>query len=287
MRLELKYWVLPFLALLLVTVIATGQPSRSVSATGVVKLVSGAIHTCVVTGAGGVTCWGDGRFGQLGTPDALGCAASHIPCSREPVAVVGLSGDARDIAAGSDHTCALIETGSVQCWGLNAAGQLGSETNEVCSFDAICSVTPVEVPGLETIASLAAGGAHSCAVDAAGKASCWGDNSAGQLGNGTTIGGSAPANVSPLGEGIEELAAGGMHTCALTEAGGVFCWGDNRFGQLGTETEESCGEPEAACSTVPVAVPGLESGIAAVTAGATHTCADSDAHRDPDTDCHR
>jgi hypothetical protein len=143
--------------------------------------------------------------------------------------VSGLASGVVALAAGDDHTCALMASGGAKCWGSNDAGQLGDGT-------ATTRLTPVEVSSLASaVTTLAAGAIHTCAVTAGG-AMCWGDNDYGQLGNGTTISRSTPVDVSGLASGVAALAAGGFHTCAETSGGGVKCWGANQFGQVGDGT---------------------------------------------------
>uniref|UniRef100_UPI00345C7544 RCC1 domain-containing protein n=1 Tax=uncultured Chloroflexus sp. TaxID=214040 RepID=UPI00345C7544 len=142
-----------------------------------------------------------------------------------PVAVRGLSGVSA-IAAGGDHTCALTTAGEVRCWGRNSRGQLGNGTTTDSS-------TPVAVSGLIGVSAIATGGEHTCALTMAGEVRCWGSNSRGQLGNGTTTDSSTPVAVSGLASEVRAIATGFDHTCALTTAGEVRCWGNNYFGQLG------------------------------------------------------
>jgi len=105
---------------------------------------------------------------------------------------------------------------------------------------------------------------HSCAVTTAGAALCWGLNGSGQLGNGTTTSSSRPVAVAGLSSGVASLASGDFHSCALTTAGAVRCWGWNLSGQLG--------RGNIADSATPVNVIGLGSGVRAVSAGADTSC---------------
>jgi alpha-tubulin suppressor-like RCC1 family protein len=113
--------------------------------------------------------------------------------------------------------------------------------------------------------AIAAGGAHTCALTSTGGVKCWGDNRSGQLGDGTTTPRHTPVAVSGLTSGVAALAARVDHTCALTGAGGVKCWGYNTSGQLGDGTTTA--------RHTPVAVSGMASGVAALSAGSFHTCA--------------
>ncbi len=115
-------------------------------------------------------------------------------------------------------------------------------------------------------ASIDLGGTHSCAVTSEGGVRCWGANGFGQLGDGTNVSRATPVDVVGLESGVTAVSAGGWHTCALTDAGGVKCWGSNAWGNLGNGSEEPY-------STVPVDAAGLDSGVTAISAGADHVCA--------------
>ena len=126
------------------------------------------------------------------------------------------------IAAGQSYTCALTSGGGVWCWGADEAGQLGDGTT-------VDRSTPVAVTGLDSgVTALTTGSAHTCALTSEGGVLCWGSNFAGALGDGTTTSRSTPVAVSGLGSGVTALAAGQHHTCALTNGGGVLCWGYNQ-----------------------------------------------------------
>jgi alpha-tubulin suppressor-like RCC1 family protein len=219
---------------------------------GVGAIAAGNTHTCAVTTAGAALCWGDNFHGQLGDGTTVD--------SPLPVAVSGLgSGVAAIDTSLESHSCAMTTTGAVLCWGRNAGGALGDGTT-------VSSSVPVSVVGLSTgVAAIAAGGFYTCARTTAGPILCWGVNTDGQLGDGSIIASSVPISVSGLASGVAAVSAGGNHSCALTTAGGVLCWGSNFRGELGDGTTDD--------SSVPTPVSGLSSGVAAVTTGRDYTCA--------------
>ena len=227
-----------------------------------VAVVGGGFHTCALTSGGGAKCWGNNFFGQIGDGQVCGGPPPLQPWCLIPVDVSGLSSGVAAIAAGEDHTCALTSAGGVKCWGFNAYGQLGDGTTSERN-------TPVDVSGLASgVVAIAAGPFHSCAITNAGGAKCWGLNDHGQLGDGTQMDRHAPVDVSGLAGGVAAIAGGYGHTCALTNAGAVKCWGTNQFGELGDD--QACGID--VCLT-PVDVSGLGSGVAAIAAGGDYTCA--------------
>ena len=221
---------------------------------GIKAIAAGGAHTCVLTNAGGVMCWGSNQFGQLGDgfPDS----------SLSPVNVYGLTSGVIAIATGYYHTCALTSIGRVECWGNNGVGELGDGTTTN-------RPTPVIVQGLTSgVSAITAGYSHTCALIAAsGAVMCWGDNQYGKLGDGTTDRRSSPVQVVGLNGAMSAIAAGYGHTCALTVGGGsvIKCWGWNNHGQLGNGN--------AAFSLTPLDVQGLNGAIGAITAGFYHNCA--------------
>jgi alpha-tubulin suppressor-like RCC1 family protein len=218
---------------------------------GVAAISAGWFHTCALTNAGGVKCWGDNEKGQLGD----GTTTNR----HTPVAVSGLSSGVAAIAAGFYHTCALTIAGQVKCWGSNTHGELGDGTTTDRH-------TPVAVAGLSSgVSTISAGFSDSCALTSAGGVECWGSNRHGKLGDGTTTERHTPVAVVGLASGVEAIAAGGLHSCALTSAGGVECWGYNFYGELGDGTTTERHRP--------VVVSRLAGGVKAVEAGEAHTCA--------------
>ena len=258
---------------------------------GATAIVAGEVHTCALLLDGTVKCWGDNNFGELG--DGTTVLSSTVPVSvsglsgvmdlsagarhtcallsdgtvkcwgdyvNVPVSVTGLSG-VRDIAGGELHTCAVLFDGRVKCWGSNDQGQLGDGT-------VADSALPVTVTGANALPGMgatviSAGVYNTCALLSDGTGKCWGDNSLGQLGDGTTTLRNTPVAVIGL-SGATAIAVGWSHTCALLSDGTVKCWGNNFYGQLGDGTTTD--------STVPGSVSGL-SGVIAITAGYRHNCA--------------
>ncbi len=220
-------------------------------ASGVTALAAGHDHTCALTSAGGVKCWGSNGYGQLGD--------NSMTNRLTPVEVVGLTSGVTALAAGSIHTCALTNGGGVKCWGGNFEGQLGDNSSTR-------RLTPVEVIGLASgITAIAAGWEHTCALTNSGGVKCWGWNGYGQLGDNSTTDRRTPVEVIGLASGVTTIGAGRLHTCALTSGGGVKCWGWNRYGQLGDNSWTD--------HLTPVDVAGLASGVTALAAGWYHTCA--------------
>jgi alpha-tubulin suppressor-like RCC1 family protein len=205
-------------------------------------------HACAIAADGTLSCWGNNASGQIGD--------GTLAVRPLPTAVPGLS-DVSMVATGLSHTCAVTGTG-LYCWGSNSLGQLGSDTGA----DPTTPVTqPALVPNVTDFVTVAAGAQHTCAIRAGGEVRCWGQNSTGQLGEGSMSSLPAPEPVTGLGNG-KLVAAGATFSCAETDDGAVFCWGDDHYGQLGMGNDVI--EPR------PVTVPVGGGGLAA---GGGHTCA--------------
>ena len=198
--------------------------------------VIGWAHACSIGVDGGVSCWGANSAGQLGD--------GRTTDSPKAVPVVGIS-DTTSLSAGGTHTCALPSVGNARCWGrlsLTGGGPGGD------------SLVPVEVDGTSPAIGISSGEAHVCVAlqhEGTGSVVCWGANDRGQLGNATLAGSPVPVEVSGLtGVGVNAVAAGRRHTCALRAPGSVLCWGANDHGQLG--------DGSTADSATPRTVVGLE-----------------------------
>ena len=227
----------------------TAVPTKGL-ASGLLSVATGAAHTCVLTNAGGIKCWGQGT--RLGDGRGLD--------RYTPGFVKGLQSGAIAVVSGNLHVCAITKAGGVKCWGENGFGQLGDGTRTQ-------RLAPVAVRGLKSgVIAIAAGGTHTCALTKAGLVKCWGHNDHGQLGDGTTKDRLAPVTVKKLA-GIVFIAtsSGYFQTCAVTKAGVPLCWGDNERGQLGDGTTTD--------RHTPIRVIGLAGGVKAIALGGLHTCA--------------
>ncbi len=235
-----------------------------------VEVSAGGAHSCARLNDNTIECWGDNSFGQLGN-------GSTVPFPT-PVQVTGIT-NAVGISAGENHTCAVLSDGTVWCWGLNSSGQLGNGTQNT-------SLIPVKVSGITTAMAVSAGGSsasdgHTCALLADGTVFCWGNNSFGQLGNGTSASDTPPTpgfSDTPIqanltGATAVSIAAGADHTCAAISDGTVKCWGNNFDGQLGNPyTTSPFSLVPLTFSTFPIPVFGV-SDASGVTAGSGHSCA--------------
>jgi alpha-tubulin suppressor-like RCC1 family protein len=204
-------------------------PTAVTGLSGVTAIAASGLTSCAILADTSVQCWGNNYEGELGVGNVTSLK------STTPVAVSGLTG-AIALALGGNHTCALLSGGAVDCWGENFYGQLGNgtTTGPVTSMGGLpCNPTPAPVPNLPQATAVVAGNGHTCALLADTTVSCWGENSSGQLGNGSA-GASVPSPAAVPGlTGVTALAAGGSHTCALLSAGTVQCWGGGGNGQLG------------------------------------------------------
>ncbi len=170
----------------------SSTPVAVSSLAGAIAISAGGNHTCAVLSGGSVECWGENFFGELGDGTSTGpqtCTSNNYGCSTTPVVVSGLSG-ATAVAAGFEHTCAVLSGGTAECWGNAWFGQLGNGTStgpQTCG-GVPCSTTPVAVMGLSGATLISAGREQTCAVLSGGTADCWGDNGYGELGDGTSTG---------------------------------------------------------------------------------------------------
>jgi len=268
-----------------------GTPVTVKGLSKVQAVTTGGTHVCALVYNGGAYCWGDNFYGDLGdgttterlTPVAvkslpsklaqisaggghtcalLADASATVKCwglnvagelgdnstsnRSVPAAVQNLSGVVQ-IALGNAFSCALTSAGAVSCWGDNQFGELGNGTTTDAHV-------PTPVTGLSSgVLAITAGDAHACAVLNTGEVQCWGYNTVGELGDGSTATSLVPVTVSGLasdGSSVSAVGGGGEVTCALNNAEQAQCWGLNADGELGDGSL-------SLDSTVPVAVTGL------------------------------
>jgi len=235
---------------------------------GVTSISTGLYHTCAVTTSHTVKCLGR-SFGALADVPAFGsdvvsisagwdytCAVKTgggIACyfsNGTPIATTGLTSGITQVASSIGlHTCVLMSSGTVKCWGFNDFGQIGDGTT-------VPRPTAVTVSGLTGVTQISMGTKYSCALTSAGGVKCWGEDF-----------GLSPVDVPGMTSGIAQISASVEHLCARTTSGGVLCRGSNRFAQLGDNRE--CG---SMCTT-PVVPAGLGSGVASINTGHEHSCA--------------
>lgn len=233
-------------------------------------VAAGNANSCVITSGGGVSCWGLNSLGQLGNGTTVNSAT--------PVSVTGLPSAAVSIAAAGDSTCTLTSGGHVWCWGNNSSGQLGNGTFVASSIPVQVLSASGSAP-LSGVAAISVGENHACAVTAAGAALCWGDNSKGQLGNGTSAASNLPVRVQGLTYEVSTIAAGSYFSCAATTDGGASCWGAGTAGQLGNGAVADSAAPSSilnATGSAPL------SGVVTISAGDQSACA---LKRDGTVDC--
>jgi alpha-tubulin suppressor-like RCC1 family protein/pimeloyl-ACP methyl ester carboxylesterase len=229
----------------------------------VITSASGSNFTCVIWDAGSVKCWGANAFGQLGN-------GTTTP-SQTPVVVSGIT-NAVELKAGSFHVCARLADNTVKCWGLGLNGQLGNNAK-------LNSSVPVTASGITNAISLGVGGKHSCVVLSGGTAKCWGRGNSNEIGDGGLTDRAVPTTVSSL-TGATAIIAGGFvdtggtdygHSCALISGGTAKCWGNNGYGQCGTNQNSIFAGLPLPANTA-TAVYQL-TGATQLTSNGAHTCA--------------
>lgn len=256
-------------------------------ASQVVEISAGSEHTCARRGDGTVKCWGNGLGGRLGLGDILWHGSGPNEMG-DALATVDL-GDgrvARQVSAGHDHTCVLLDDWSVKCWGSNGEGQLGQgdtatrgdEPGEMGNY-----LPAVDLGAYRTARSVSTGHRDTCVVLDNGGVKCWGQDELGKLGLGNSGSlGDAPNEMGdylPIVDlGRDEYAvrveATYQHTCALLESGFIKCWGYQNAGRLGMVGNDATGDDLAEMGEeLPVVELGNERLSASIGLGYLHSCA--------------
>ncbi len=243
------------------------QPVAAIDLTGATDISAGTAHTCAVaTPDGTAYCWGSDADGQLGSDYATTSSATPVAVASVPApgpdagaTLTGVGG----VATGAAHTCAVLDNHHVACWGSEADGRLGGDSTTDDQTTPSWSIQESPYAFVTNGSAVAAGAAHTCMLTTTSTVECWGDNSLGQLGDGTTDANSDKARAVPGLTGVTQIAAGAGSTCAVA-AGSVYCWGSNDMHQLGLPTGNSYNTPQK--------VDGLPS-VTAVACGDRFACA--------------
>jgi alpha-tubulin suppressor-like RCC1 family protein len=248
----------------------TPASAGDVDVGGVVnRIVTGFDYSCAVLDSGQVRCWGYNNQGQLGYGNTKTIGDDEHPASAGGVA---LGETAKGLAIGG-HSCALLASGQVRCWGWGAEGQLGYGNTLSIGDDEKPLSESVDVGG--TVVQLAVGESHTCALLTNGRVRCWGWGGDGRLGYGkkNSIGDDeTPTSAGDVEVGMPavQITAGASHTCALLAGGKVRCWGWGGNGQLGYGNKSSIGDDETPASAGDIDVGGA---VVQIAAGGSHTCA--------------
>ena len=239
-----------------IVVVASPAAAQEFSDTDWKVASAGGSHACGIDNSGYLYCWGNDDSGQLGNTAALNSKT-------EPDRI----GDSRGwtaISAGGAHTCG-IRSGKLYCWGSDEFGQLGNGRTS-----SSIKPTPQQISGASDWLMVTAGITHTCAIrNISGKGrmlACWGDDSRGQIGNGSLPSPTTPAFVSKATD-WSAISAGGSHTCGLRSISGkgrmLACWGSDQFGQVGNGSLGGPNRPAQVSRAYD---------WKAVSAGESHTC---------------
>jgi alpha-tubulin suppressor-like RCC1 family protein len=207
----------------LATMTSSSVPAQASSlGASVANISADTLQTCAVKMDGTLWCWGANDYGQLGDGTTTDRST--------PVQVAALGNQVVDVDTGSGYTCATKMDGTAWCWGWNERGRLGDGTTTNRS-------TPIQVTTLGSdVVDAKAGQYHACAIKRDGTLWCWGDNTGGQLGNGTTTQSTRPIQVTAMGNQVLDFTVGFYFTCAIKMDGTLWCWGWNSMGMVGDGT---------------------------------------------------
>ena len=250
------------------------------------EITVGESQSCAILDNGELKCWGGNGDGELGLGDTndRGDETGEMGDDLSTVDL-GTSRTAATVAAGSEHTCALLDNSEVKCWGENVDGKLGlgdTESRGDEPGEMGDNLPAVDLGTNRTAAQIAVGDAHTCALLENGDVKCWGSGDEGGLGLGDTenrgddsgeMGDDLPTVDLGAGRTAVDIAAGGSYTCAVLDNGEVKCWGRNAEAELGLgDTENRGDEPGEMGDNLPVVSLGTDRTAAQVITGESHTC---------------
>ncbi|QDK41566.1 hypothetical protein DOM21_08890 [Bacteriovorax stolpii] len=262
------------------TLTNTNTPGGIINLNGEIisQIATGSAHTCALTASGKVRCWGDNTYGQLGYANIT---ALKLPGGYLDMAGSGAgSGIVTQIVAGNFHTCALLNTMEVRCWGRGAEGQLGRGNTDNVGDDenpGAVDIVKFDTANSNKAMQVTAGANHTCALTINGNVRCWGLNDVGQLGQGYTVNigdDEEPSLIDDVNLGgakVINLSSGlSNHTCAILTNGKFYCWGGNSSGQLGYGNTINVGDDEIPYDVNEVSI--SDTAVQVMT-GTSHTCA--------------
>ena len=290
---KLTVIVLSLVGALLMSAIAHADSGESTTRPYTFGLVAPATdHTCAIITGGGVRCWGNGGFGELGYDSTTGIGGVSPPdTTMSTLTNLNLGQVAVQVSSGGLFSCALLADGSVKCWGSGFDGELGYDSTSNVGDGKPGDVTMANLPAVDLgqrAVELSGGGYHMCAILADGSVKCWGSGASG-LGNdtGDNVGDNSTdsiANLGPVnlhGHKAVAISAGGPQntqsgeTCVILDDGSVECFGDNTYGQLGYDNRVGVGQSGVLMANVTPFDPGGHRAVA-ITTGGKHTCAIGD-----------
>jgi len=211
-------------------------------------VAAGETHTCAITTAGILKCWGSLLYGRLGN------GTSSSGTSTTPITIdSGVTYS--QVSLHTSHTCGITTSGVLKCWGLNTNGQLGNASTTQ-------SATPVVIDAGVSYNQVSAGLNHTCGITSSGVLKCWGSSSSGQLGDGTNVQKTSPT-VIDSGTSYSWISAGASYTCGVTVGKVLKCWGENYYRTLGNGTNVDSNSPVVINSGVDYSM---------VIAKTSHTC---------------
>lgn len=235
-----------------------------------VAVATGEVSSCAILQGGAVRCWGDGDRGQLGTGDENDIGDDEHPDSIPPIQ---LGGAATAISLGQRSACAILEGGSVRCWGAGASLPFqGPATPPDLGDDEPPSSAAAFQLGGRPVVAISAGGTSACGLNDLGDVYCWGRDTAARSSTGTGTIPTAPTQVDLGGRKVTSLDVGREHACVVFEDGRLTCWGEGSEGRLGYGDENDIGDDEPPTAGGFVAL-GAGRTAVSVTAGELATCA--------------
>jgi uncharacterized repeat protein (TIGR01451 family) len=244
--------------------LGSGRTPRAISA--------GPFHTCAILDDASVRCWGFGENGRLGNGGTANVLAAAAPTPVD----LGPGRTAKAITTGFSHTCAILDTGAVRCWGNGNTGRLGyGNSQSIGDNEPPSAVGPVDIGAGRTAVAISAGNYHTCVIRDDASLLCWGYGFYGQLGysgNADVGDDETPGSVGPVdlgGHRVRAVSGGAGHTCAILDDGSGRCWGFGPNGRLGYG---STANVPSALVAPPINL-GAGRTATAIAAGDAHTCA--------------